>query len=57
MRIDKVECTALVGKARDMAHFMILRAMVRVRDFVDGTADTVFTLTTKGRREHTRRNT
>ena len=45
-----------MGKVRDMVLFMILRAMVRVKDFVDGTADTVFMLITKGLRELTQRN-
>ena len=56
MRIGKVEYTVLAEKARDMVLFMILRATVRAKDFVDGTADTVFTPITKELRELTRRS-
>ena len=57
MRIGKAGYTVLAGKVEGMVLFMILRATVRAKDFVGGTVDTVFTLTTKGLRELTRRNT
>ena len=56
MRIGKVGYTVLAVKVRDMALFMTLRATVRAKDFVGGTADIVFMPIMKGLRELTRRN-